>query len=79
MKQHKPWFIEECLHCLDQRKHAKLQWLQDQSHSNVDNLNNVRREASRQFRNKNKEFLKAKINELESNSKIKNIRDLYRG
>ena len=26
-----------------------------------------------------KEYLKAKINELEANSKIKNIRDLYRG
>ena len=26
-----------------------------------------------------KEYLKAKIDELETNSKIKNIRDLYRG
>jgi len=32
-----------------------------------------------QFRNKKKEYLKDKINELETNSKIKNIRDLYRG
>ena len=45
---------------------------------NVDNLNNVRREASRHFRNK-KAYLKAKIEDLETNSKIKNIRDLYRG
>ena len=30
-------------------------------------------------RNKTKENLKAKINELETNSKIKNIKDLYRG
>jgi hypothetical protein len=28
--------------------------------------------------NKKKEFLKAKIDELETDSKIKNIRDLYR-
>ena len=28
---------------------------------------------------KRKEYLKAKIDELENNSKIKNIRDLYRG
>jgi hypothetical protein len=47
--------------------------------SNGDNLNNVRCEVSRHFRNKNKEYLKAKINELETNSKNKNIRDLYRG
>jgi len=29
--------------------------------------------------NKKKEYLKAKIDELETNSKIKNIRDLYSG
>jgi hypothetical protein len=56
-----------------------MQWLQNPNQSNVDNLNNVRREASRQFRNKKMEYLKAKINELETNSKNKNIRDLYRG
>jgi hypothetical protein len=37
---------------------AKLQWLQDPSEINGDNLNNVRREASRHFRNKKKEYLK---------------------
>jgi hypothetical protein len=42
-------------------------------------VSNVRREASRRFRNKKREYLKVKINELESNSKNKNIRDLYRG
>jgi hypothetical protein len=52
--------------------------LQDQSAINGDNLNNVRREASRHFRNKNREYLKDKINELAMNSKNKNIRDLYR-
>ena len=57
---------------------------QDPSQSNVDNLNNVpiRHEATRHFRNKKKEkkeYPKAKIEELETNSKIKNIRDLYRG
>jgi predicted metal-dependent hydrolase len=39
----------------------------------VDNLNNVRRDASRNFRNKKKAYLKAKIEELETN------RALYRG
>jgi len=52
--------------------------VQDPSQSNVDNLNNVRCEASRHFRNKKKEYLKAKIEKLETNSKIQNIRDLYR-
>jgi hypothetical protein len=56
-----------------------LQWLQDPSEINVENLNNVRREASRHVRNKKMENLKDKINELATNSKNKNIRDLYRG
>jgi hypothetical protein len=46
---------------------------------NEDNLINVRQKASRHFRNKKREYLRDKINELESNSKNKNIRDLYRG
>jgi len=78
-KQNKPWFDEECLGFLDQRKLAKIRWIQDPSQSNVDNLNNVRREVSRHFRNKNKAYLRAKIEELETNNKIQIIRDLYRG
>ena len=53
-KQNKPWFDEECLGFLDQRKRAKIQWVQDPSRSNVDNLNKVSREVSRHFRNKKK-------------------------
>jgi predicted metalloendopeptidase len=44
----------------------------------MDNLDNVRCEAKRHFRNKNKEYLKDKINEITTNSKNKSIRDLYR-
>ena len=51
-KQNKPWFEEECLGYLDQRKRAKMQLIQDPSHSNVDILNNVRHEVSRHFRKK---------------------------
>jgi hypothetical protein len=43
---------------------------------NEDNLSNVRREANRHFRNKKRECLKDIINELESNSKNKNIRGI---
>jgi hypothetical protein len=63
---------------VDRRKQAKLQRLQDPSVVNEDNLRNVRREANRHFGNKKREYLRDKINELESNSKNKNIRDLYR-
>jgi len=56
-----------------------MQLVQDPSQSNVDYRNNVRRAANRHFRIKKTEYLKAKIDELETNSKIKDIRDLYRG
>jgi hypothetical protein len=58
---------------------GKLQWLQDPSKINRTNLNNIRHETSRHFRNKMREYLKDKIDELATNSKNKNIRDLYRG
>jgi hypothetical protein len=56
-----------------------MQWIQDPSQSKVDNLNSVRREVSKHFRNKKKAYLRAKIEELETDSKIQNIMDLYRG
>ena len=55
-----------------------MQWLQDPNHRNVDNLNDVRREDSKLRYNKKIQYLKAKIDELETNSKIKNIRGFYR-
>jgi len=77
LKQLKPW-CDECLGFVDQRKQANMWWLQDPNQSNIDNLNKLRCEASRHLRNKKKEYLKAKIDELETNSKKKNIRYLYR-
>jgi hypothetical protein len=38
MKKHKPWFEEGRSKLLDRRKQAKLQWLQDPSEINGDNL-----------------------------------------
>jgi hypothetical protein len=63
---------------LNPRKQAKLQWLQGRSKIRGDNLNNIRCEASRHFRNKMREYPKEKINDLAKSSKIRSIRDLYR-
>jgi predicted CopG family antitoxin len=79
LKKHKLSFHEVCLKLLDQRKETKLQWLQDPNQIKGDNLNNVRHETRRHFRNKKRKYLKNEINELPMNSKNKNIRDLYRG
>jgi len=52
-----------------------MQRVQDPNQSNVYNLNNVRFEPSRDFREKKKkDYLKAKIKELFTNNKIKNVR-----
>jgi hypothetical protein len=69
----------ECSKLIDQWKQAKLQWLQNPDQMNGENLKNLRSETSRTFRNKKREYLKDRINELETNNKNKNIRDLYRG
>jgi hypothetical protein len=58
------------------KKKVKMQWLQDPNQCNVNNLNNVRLKAGRHFRNKKKKYLKANVDEIETNRKIKNIRDL---
>jgi hypothetical protein len=46
MKKHRPCFAEGCSKLLDQRKQAKLQWLQYPREINGDNLKNIRHEAS---------------------------------
>jgi hypothetical protein len=56
-----------------------LHWLQDPSEISGENLNNVRYEASRHFRNKMREYLKNRISELTRNIKNKNLRYLYIG
>jgi len=57
LKQHKPWFDEECSQFLDQNKQAKMQLVQDPKQSRLDNVKHLRRDASRHFRNKMKEYL----------------------
>jgi hypothetical protein len=52
--------------------HAKLQWLQDKSQVNAGNPNNSRRITGRQFRDKQRGYLKDKVNEPEMRSKNKN-------
>ncbi|KAJ4437553.1 hypothetical protein ANN_17698 [Periplaneta americana] len=78
-KKKKPWFDEDCCMVVERRKWAKLKFLQDPVEEKRDNYFNERREASRTLRNKKRGYLKEKLNEVETNSKNKNIRDLYKG
>jgi hypothetical protein len=55
-----------------------MQWHQDPNQSNLDNLSNLRREISTYFMNKKNENLKAKIDDVETNSRTK-ISETYIG
>jgi Zn-finger nucleic acid-binding protein len=66
-------FDDECLKLTEQRKQAKLQWLQNPNQNSRDNLQNLRRENNRTFRKKKREYLKGIINELETNNKNRYI------
>jgi hypothetical protein len=60
LKQHKPLFDNKYSKLLHQRKQTKLQWLQNPSQTNGDNVNNVRCDTSRTFSNKKNEYLNLK-------------------
>jgi hypothetical protein len=57
LKHDKPWFDDQCSKLVDKQKEAKLQWLQNPRQINGDNLQNLRHETSRTFRNKKRECL----------------------
>ena len=42
----------------------------------AEDFNNVRRDTCRKFRKKKRNYMKAKVNKLEENSKNKNIREM---
>jgi hypothetical protein len=69
LKKFKPCFNAECSKLLEHKKQAKLQWIQNPSEINGNNLNDARREASTYFRNgKKEEISERKINELMMNT-----------
>ncbi|KAJ4433902.1 hypothetical protein ANN_16215 [Periplaneta americana] len=78
-KKKKPWFDEDCCMVVERRKQAKFKFLQDPVEVNRDNYFNKKREANRRLRNKKRDYLNEKLNDVETNSKNKNIRDLYKG
>jgi hypothetical protein len=52
LRKHTQWLDAGCSKLLDQRKQAKMQWLQDLHEINWDNLHNIRYEASRHLGNR---------------------------
>ncbi|PSN37778.1 hypothetical protein C0J52_15855 [Blattella germanica] len=59
------WFDEECVDMTNEQ--------------NSEQLCSIRRETTRFLKNKKREYLQEKINDLEINAKNRNIRELYQG
>ena len=78
-RQNKEWFDEGCADIVKKRKVAKMNWLYEQNEENLEQLSSIRQETTRLLKNKNREYLREKINDLEMNAKNKNIRELYQG
>ncbi|KAJ4426281.1 hypothetical protein ANN_27093 [Periplaneta americana] len=78
-KKKKPWFDKDCCMVVERKKQAKFKFLRDPVEANRDNYFNKSREANRRLRNKKRDYLKEKLNDVETNNKNKNIRDLYKG
>jgi hypothetical protein len=55
---------EELAKQLDQRKQEKRQWLQNPSHKNADNVENIKHKSRKHVMNKNKAYLNNKSNEV---------------
>jgi hypothetical protein len=68
VKTAKTKFDEECSKLSAQRKQDKLQWLQNPSHINGNNMNTVRCETIRTFRNKRWNIRKRKLISLKDSS-----------
>jgi hypothetical protein len=63
------WSVEECSKFVDQRKKDKLQWLEDQRHTNADNGKMCDVKIANTAEKNKREYLKRNINELQINSK----------
>ena len=78
-QKNKPWFDDECLKLHEERKQARQRWLGNKNEANTNNYSNAKRNATRGFRNKKREYITQKIREIEENGKTNNVRDLYKG
>jgi hypothetical protein len=72
LKKHKPWFVEGC-----SKETSQVAVDTSSKQNKFESLNNIRCVASKHFKKEERKYLKYKISELATNSKNKNIRDIY--
>ncbi|PSN38709.1 hypothetical protein C0J52_19477 [Blattella germanica] len=78
-RQSRKWFDDECVDMVHKRKLAKMNWMREPNEQYSEQLCSIRRETTRFLKNKKREYLKEKINDLEINARNRNIRELYLG
>ncbi|PSN48471.1 hypothetical protein C0J52_11717 [Blattella germanica] len=78
-RQSRKWFDDECADMINKRILAKMNWIREPNEQNSEQLCSIRRETTKFLKNKKREYLKEKINDLEINAKNRNIRELYQG
>ncbi|PSN44834.1 hypothetical protein C0J52_16203 [Blattella germanica] len=76
-RQSRKWFEDECADMVNKRKLAKMNWMREPNEQNSEQLCSIRLETTIFLKNKKREYLKEKINDLEINAKNRNIRELY--
>jgi len=76
----KPWFDEECLKRHKKLKQARQRWLSNNGEGKGDtnHYDNSKRNATYGLRNKKREYMTQKIQEIEENRKTNKIQGLYK-
>jgi hypothetical protein len=56
--RNKPWFSQGCSELANERKQAKLLWLQNPNDQTAEDFSNVKRNTCRTFKQKKRDYLK---------------------
>jgi len=77
--KNKPWFDEECVKIVKVRNEARIAWLTQNMAETRNKFLNIRQAAHNLFKNKKRQYLKRKIEEIEENCQSGNVRGMYMG
>ena len=77
--KNKPWFDEDCVKIAKVRNEARIAWLTKNTDETRNQFINIRQAAHNMFKNKKRQYLKRKIEEINENCQNNNVRDMYKG
>ncbi|XP_067124256.1 uncharacterized protein [Centruroides vittatus] len=71
------WFDMDCRDALEERRNPRLKLIQNESENNIEDFKEKRRLASKLCKTKKREWLNAKLKEMEENRRTNEIRKFY--